>query len=61
MKAEQERLRSGKAVAAALMLAGLLLAAAAIFLFVVVDRACAGRRPASSASVGALSPGEASI
>ncbi|MEP6993500.1 MAG: hypothetical protein ABI968_03185 [Acidobacteriota bacterium] len=38
---EAQRLTSGKAVAAALLLAGVLLAAAAVFLFVVLQRACA--------------------
>jgi hypothetical protein len=40
---DQERLRSGKAVASALLLAALLLVAGALFLFVVLERACSAR------------------
>ncbi|MEX0879864.1 MAG: hypothetical protein WEB59_02385 [Thermoanaerobaculia bacterium] len=36
----EERLRSGKAVAAALLLAGILAAAGMVFLWVVFSRAC---------------------
>jgi hypothetical protein len=36
----EERLKSGKAVAAALLLAGVVLAAAILFLWVVLTRAC---------------------
>jgi hypothetical protein len=39
---EQERLNSRKAVVAALILAGLVLLAAAVFLWVVLARACSG-------------------
>jgi hypothetical protein len=39
--APEERLVSGKAVSAALMLAALLFVAAAVFLWVVFSRACA--------------------
>ncbi len=38
---EQERLNSGKAVVAALLLAGLVLAGVGAFLLVVLARACA--------------------
>ena len=38
----EERLTSGKAVSAALLLAAVLFAAAAVFLWVVFSRACAG-------------------
>jgi hypothetical protein len=37
---DQTRLKSGKAVAAALMLGGVLLVAAALFFWVVIERAC---------------------
>lgn len=37
---DETRLRSSKAVAAALMLAGVLILAAAVFLWVVLSRAC---------------------
>ncbi len=39
---EIERLSSGKAVSAALLLAALVFAAAAVFLWVVFTRACGG-------------------
>lgn len=37
----EERLKSGKAVAAALLLAGVILAATAVFLWVLLARGCA--------------------
>lgn len=37
----EERLKSGKAVAAALLLAGVIFAAAAVFLWVLLARGCA--------------------
>ena len=40
--APEERLSSGKAVSAALLLAAVLFAAAAVFLWVVFSRACGG-------------------
>ncbi len=38
----EERLKSGKAVAATLLLAAVILAAAAVFLWVLLARGCAG-------------------
>ncbi len=38
----EERLKSGKAVAAALLLAAVIFAAAAVFLWVLLARGCAG-------------------
>jgi hypothetical protein len=55
---EQERLRSGRAVAAGLMLAAVVLAAFAIFLLVLFGRSCAAsralRNPAISSPRAAL-------
>ena len=46
-RTEEERLGSGKAVAAALLLLGVLLAAAIVFLWVVFTRACVQYNPGS--------------
>jgi hypothetical protein len=47
---EEERLRSGKAVAAVLLLAVVVLSAAAVALWVLFSRSCAGRHTAPSAT-----------
>ena len=57
----EERFRSGKALAAALLLAGVLAAAAAVFLVVVFERACRERRPATAAPIRPAGRGGASI
>ena len=56
--AAQERLRSGKAVAASLLLAGVLLCAAAVALWVLFARSCPSRPAAAvSAREGTLAEG----
>ena len=53
---EEERLRSGKAVAAVLLLAAVVLSAAVVALWVLFSRSCAGRR-AEPAAVTFSPPG----
>ena len=56
MTADDRRLTSGKAVAAALLLLGVLLAALGVFAYVIFERACAGR--ARSVAAGGGFPGD---
>jgi hypothetical protein len=58
---EEERLRSGKAVAAVLLLAAVVLSAAAVALWVLFSRSCAGRRAAPAAVTSSLSRATPSI
>ncbi len=61
MTADDRRLTSGKAVAAALLLVGVLLAALGVFAYVVLERACAGRARSVAARGGFPGEGAAGL